>query len=157
MFNIDLFNENSISDALNGDLLNENTGIYTENPDNDILLAESILTSTLSSEELEALSENTEELSILQDENILNEKSIIKFDKNAKLKRAEAQAVILIARERNDRDLNKLLRVWKMRRILLDRLKSKYLNAARARAKKMIRNMGKSKSNTAKKASKRAS
>ena len=155
--NVDIFSEASIMGVLNGDLLSEGAGIYQENPENDIILAESILEATLSSDELEALCENTSELALLQDENILNEKSIIRFDKNAKLKRAESQAIIIIAREKKDRDLNKLLRVWKMRKILLERLRRKYYNAAKARAKQMVRNLGKSKSNTAKKASNRVS
>ena len=103
----------------------------------------------LSYDELETLAENKEELAILMDENILNEKSIVKFDKPAREKRLEAQSIIVIARERGDRDLNKLLRVWKMRKILLDRLKKKYGNAAKQRARQMMRNFGKSKSKTA--------
>ena len=42
-----------------------------------------------------------------------------------------------------------------MRKILLERLRKKYQNAAKARAKQMVRSLGKSKSATAKKASKR--
>lgn len=155
MNDFNILDENSIQNFLNDDLLSENAGITQENPDNDVLLMEAVLNANLTSDELEALSEDSKELAILQDENILQEKSIIKFDKNAKLKRLESQSIIVIAREKRDRDLNKLLRVWKMRRILLDRLKKKYINQARARARQILRTMSHSKSNSAKKAASR--
>ena len=146
---LDILNKDSIDDFMNGDLLGESVGIHQENPDNDVLLAEAVIMDTLSYDELETLAENKEELAILMDENILNEKSVVKFDKSAREKRLESQSIIVIARERGDRDLNKLLRVWKMRKILLERLKKKYGNAAKQRARQMMRNFGKSKSKTA--------
>lgn len=151
---MNIFDQESMLQALN---INESTdaGIINEDPANNIILAEAIMSSTLSTEELESLCEDKDQLAILMNEDILSEKSVIKFDKAAKLKRAEAQACIVIAREKKDRDLNKLLRVWKMRKLLLDRLFKKYGNAAKQRAKQMVRKMGSSKSTVAKKAAKR--
>lgn len=150
--NFDLFDKDSMVGFLN---MNEDVGLIQESPENNILLAEAILSDALNSEELSALCEDSAQLAMLQDENLLSEKSIIKFDKAAKLKRAEAQACIIIAREKKDRDLNKLLRVWKMRKLLLDRLFKKYGNSAKQRAKLMVRNMSKSKSPAVKKAAER--
>lgn len=148
----DLTNRDSIIQTLN----EEAETIYQQDPENDIALAEALFMSTLSSEELEALTENTRELAELCDLGILSEKSIVKFDKKAKLKRAEAQACLMIAREKKDRDFNKLLRVWKMRKFLLDRIYTRYIGQARGRARQMVKNVGKAKGSTAKKVVKRA-
>lgn len=154
MEDFNILDKESMLGCLN--MVNEDAGIIPEDPMNNIILAEAILTDALNPEELSQLCEDDSQLALLQDENFLSERSIIKFDKAAKLKRAEAQAAIIIAREKKDRDLNKLLRVWKMRRLLLDRIFKKYGNAAKQRAKQMVRKMSNSRSPVAKTAAKRA-
>lgn len=109
----------------------------------------------LNPEEMAALCENTTEQNMLIGDNILAERSIVRFDKTAKLNRAESQALIVIAREKKDHDLNKLIRIWKMRRIILDRWRHKYGNEAKRRAKDMVRRLGSSKAPSAKKAAMR--
>lgn len=151
----DLMNRESVLDAF----YNENATVgdlTVQDPENDVLIAESLFTSNLSSEELAALCEDSSQMAQLVDEGILSEKSIVKFDKKAKLSRAESQAVLIIAREKKDRDFNKLIRVWKMRKFLLEKLTKKYGTQAKARAKQMVKNMGKSKSQTAKKVAKKS-
>lgn len=150
----DIFDKSSLENCLSEAGA---AGIVEANPENDIILAEAIICNTLNSEELAKLCEDTAELDILLNESIIQEKTVIKFDKQAKMKRAEAQAALIIAREKNDRDFNKLLRVWKMRKLLLTRIYDRYKSQAKTRAKEIVRRMGMSKSKTVKKAAKRAS
>lgn len=151
----DLTNRESVLSALAESSLVSD--IHQEDPANDVALAECALLGALNSEELDNLSENTSELEQLQAEGLISEatKTIIKFNKKDQLKRATAQAVLIIAKEKNDRDFNKLVRVWKMRKALLTKLDKKYHTQAVARAKQMVKNMNKSKSSAAKKVAKR--
>ena len=137
------------------DALEEGT-IYEENPEFDVELAEAVFMNTLTPEELSELSENSVEMSRLVDEGLLSEKTIVKFDKKAKTERATQQAVLQIAREKKDRDFNKLIRVWKMRRALIEKLNKKYWSQAKARAKKMVNKAKTSKAPSSKKVAARA-
>ena len=92
----------------------------------------------------------------LIDKDLLSEKVIVKFDKKAKLNREEKLAVLTIAKEKKDRDFYKLVRVWKMRKLLLDKLNKKYGSQAKTRAKQMIKKQSSSRSTTGKKVAKRA-
>lgn len=130
--------------------------IYEEDPETDIELAEAIFMGALTADELSALTENTREMGQLIDEGILSEKTIVKFDKKAKLERATQQAVLNIAREKKDRDFNRLIRVWKMRRSLMEKLNKKYWNQAKTVAKKSINKASNSKSATARKVASRS-
>ena len=132
-----LHESSDVSGETNIDALEEGT-IYEENPEFDVELAEAVFMNTLTPEELSELSENSAEMSRLVDEGLLSEKTIVKFDKKAKTERATQQAVLQIAREKKDRDFNKLIRVWKMRRALIEKLNKKYWSQAKARAKKMV-------------------
>ena len=149
----DISDKESILEAFYND---DETGLSQENPENNITLAEAMFIESLNPEELESLANNPSEMATLVEEGILSEKTIVKFDKKAKLSRAESQAVLLIAKEKKDRDFNKLIRVWKMRKALLDKLEKKYSSQAKQRAKKMVKNTAKSKSSTAKKVAARA-
>ena len=172
MFEFDLNNKSSIMNFVNEGCKKSNEGckdydddydddenddICIEDPENNIKLAEGMFLANLNPDELRDLCENTKEMNTLIEEGILSEKTIVKFDKNAKLSRAESQAVIAIAREKKDKDFNRLIRCWKQRKILLERLNKKYGSQAKIRAKQMIKNANKSKSPTAKKVAKRAS
>lgn len=142
-------------DSIINSFMNESGsfGFHTEDPENDLLLAEALFQSELTGEELADLTENTSEMGALIQNGILSERSIVKFDKKAKLSRLEAQAVLIIAKEKKDRDFNKLIRVWKMRKFLLDKLNKRYASQAKARARQMLSktNSMKSQSTAAKK------
>lgn len=156
---LDLTNRDSILATFLGESVNtkgdeydfEDDEIYEEDPEFDIELAEAIFMNSLTPAELTALTEDTHEMGILIEEGILSEKTIVKFDKKAKLERATQQAVLNIAREKKDRDFNKLIRVWKMRKALLEKLNKKYWTTAKQRGKQMVAKTAKSKSPTAKK------
>ena len=152
----DLNDKNSIMNFMNEnsgyeDDYNENYDISMEDPENNIKIAEAMFLEALNPDELQELTENTSEMNTLIQEGILSEKTIVKFDKKAKLSRAEAQCELMIAREKKDRDFNRLIRSWKVRKILLERIHKKYGAQAKVRAKQMVRNSAKSKSPTAKK------
>lgn len=150
----DLFNPKSIEDAANS-ALSEGASLYQENPENDYLIVEQMFLSELSASEIEALTENTAELLTLQEEEIFQEKSIVKIDKAGKRTRAEHQACFVVAREKKDRDFNKLIRVWKMKAILKERIIKRYINEARRRVRANASNLSKSSSSTARKVASR--
>lgn len=158
----DLNDKNSIINTFlgentsNDDYLDEGMGLYEEDPENDIALSEAMFMSYLNADEIDELCENSAELNYLIDKDLLSEKVIVKFDKKAKLSRAEAQAVLIIAKEKKDRDFYKLVRVWKMRKLLLEKLNKKYGSQAKTRAKQMIKKQSSSRSTTSKKVAKRA-
>ena len=158
----DLNDKNSIINTFlgentsNDDYLDEGMGLYEEDPENDIALSEAMFMSYLNADEIDELCENSAELNYLIDKDLLSEKVIVKFDKKAKLNRAEKLAVLTIAKEKKDRDFYKLVRVWKMRKLLLEKLNKKYGSQAKTRAKQMIKKQSSSRSTTSKKVAKRA-
>lgn len=146
----DLFDPYSIEEAADS-ALQEGAGIYQENPENDYLIVEQMLLSELSASEIENLTENSEELLTMQEEGILQEKSIVRIDKLGKRTRAEHQACFVIAREKKDRDFNKIIRVWKMKAILKERIIKRYINEARKRVRANANKLARSSSFTARK------
>lgn len=151
----DLFNPKSIEDAAD-ETLQEGAGLYQENPENDYLIVEQLLMSELSASELESLTENTSELLAMQEEGILQEKSVVRIDKLGKRTRAEHQACFVIAREKKDRDFNKILRVWKMKAILKERIIKRHINEARKRVRSNVNKLSRSSSATARKVASKA-
>lgn len=151
MESIDIFNPSSL---LNVGLA-EGADLTVEDSIDDTILYESAIFNSLTPQELDALLENNDELDTLKDQGFLSEKvQIIRISKEGQLKRLEGQALLVIARKKNDRDFQKLIKVWKMRRFLIDKLKKKYGSAAKNEAKKMQKSLGRSKSTVAKKVSK---
>lgn len=87
-------------------------------------------------EEIEDFMNNPAEVQAAQMGNILTERTIVRFDKKAKLSRSYATALFQVAKEKKDRMFKKLLTVWKMERFLEGHLHKKYGNEAMRRAKK---------------------
>lgn len=79
-------------------------------------------------------------------EGFLTEKTIIKFDKNAKRAQLYEVAVAAVAREKNDPLYRKLETVYKMERILKAKLRKKYHSQANAKVKEYLARAKKSKS-----------
>lgn len=132
-------------------IMNENQNIGAEIPENDAIICEAILMDNLTQEELTALAESKTDCNILMNEQILQERNIVKLDKYAKKDRAFTQSVLAIAREKNDRDFKKLITVWKMKKYLVAKLKKKYKTQAEQRVRANMRKMSASKSPVAKK------
>ena len=113
-----------------------------EDPDDDALVCEALILEAYGSG---AGLENflNEHSNRLVKEGLLNEKSIVRLDKYAKLSRAESQAVLILAKKNNDRDYKKLITLFKLKKVLKERLEKKYANAAKRYAKQMVKKGGK--------------
>nr|DAJ68118.1 MAG TPA: hypothetical protein [Caudoviricetes sp.] len=133
-------------------------GIVAEGMDSEISLestsaiAGSLLMEYCTPDEISAFLENSSEVELAQNEELLTEKTILKMDKVARLNRAYKTSIFQVAREKKDPLFKKLLTVWKMERFLEGKLEKKYGNEGRRRAKKVVANAGKSKSPLVKKA-----
>ena len=79
-------------------------------------------------------------------EGFLTERTIVKFDKNAKRAQLYEVAVRSIAQEKNDPLWRKLETVYKMERILKAKLRKKYHSQANAKVKEYLARAKKSKS-----------
>lgn len=110
----------------------------------------------LGQEELQAMLEDTSDLAVAVDEDIVLEKTIVRLDKQAKLSKARKMAIFAVAKERNDPKFKKLLTVWKWERFLEAYLEKKYGNEATRRAKKAMSNKTKSQSKMVQTASAKA-
>jgi len=103
---------------------------------NDILIEESAKELGLTAKDAElALDSYGDEF--------LNERTIIKLDKSAKLAQLTSRVAIIIAKEKNDPDYKKLERANRIRRTLKAKLIDKYSAQAVARARKILANSGK--------------
>lgn len=135
-----ILNEDCDNDCDCGD----DDGLDIEGDDDDIIM-ESIIQEALSNNELEQFLESGAADALVR-MGILSEKSIVRLDKTAKKSRAETQAMLVIAKEKGDRDFKKLMTVWKLRKFLLAKLEKKYASQAKQRAKEMQKK-GKNSSN----------
>lgn len=84
---------------------------------------------------------------IAEAEGFLTEKTIIKFDKNAKKAQLYEIAVAAVAREKKDPLYKKLQTVYKMERIIKAKLRKKYHAQAQQKVKEYLARAKKSKSN----------
>lgn len=110
----------------------------------------------LSEEDLTMFLESETEQSAAQSENVLLEKSIVRLDKKAKLSKARKMAIFTVAKEKNDPDFKKLMKIWQMERYLEAKLEKKYGNEGLRRARKTVSKAVSSKSKVVKKAADKA-
>lgn len=136
-----LFNKNNSFNE-NDDLTNEDSA----------LIMESVLLEGLTSEELDDFLSSAEEVKESLNCEVLQEKSIVRLDKMAKLSKAKQTAVYTVARERKDPLFKKLLTVWRLERFIQAKLNKKYGNEANRRAKKSMQKSSSAKGKTVKKA-----
>lgn len=125
-------NEELTSDALDLE------GFNTDTAEGDAIIEQAILEDALIDCNMKMLDENT--MAELLSEELLSERNILKWDKKAKKKYAKNKAVLVIAREKNDRLFKKLITVMKMRRKLLNQLNDKYGTKADARVRQKMNN-----------------
>jgi hypothetical protein len=130
-----MFLKNDISSLSN--ILTEG---HEATKEGDELIAEAIIQDAMTEAGTTTLSEDV--IYELLNEEILNERNILKWDKKAKRKYATNKSVLVIAKEKNDPDYKKLKKVMKMRKKLLDRLFKKYGTQAKARAYKIENSHG---------------
>lgn len=119
----------------NGLIINE----YDNETEVNALIVECALLDTFSSEEIEALTENTYDLGKAVNEDILVERSIVRLDKQAKKNKAYKMAIFQIAKEKGDRDFKKLLTLWKLERFIEAKLEKRYAAQAKQLAKQAMK------------------
>lgn len=122
--------------------LSESTGIgmNVQSEENNQLIVEMAILDECSTvqETVNILSESSEYGASLA-AHCLNEKSIVRLDKEAKLSKATQMAIFTIAREKGDSDFKKLITLWKAESVLKQKLNRKYLGQAKMRAKEMVK------------------
>lgn len=99
------------------------------------IVTESILIDALSADEAESLMEDTAYQQDLIHADIVQERTIVKMDKKAKLARGIKAACFTIARRKKDVKFKKLLTIWRIERQLEAYLLKKYRNEATRMAK----------------------
>lgn len=104
-----------------------------------------LLQDELSDEEKVEFVESAE-MDILEEEGLINERTIIKFDKNAKKAQLYEVAWMTIARSKKDKDMRKLDMLYKMERILKAKLRKRYHQLAIKKVKEWMGKKAKSKS-----------
>lgn len=127
------------------------------NVNDDALIMEAAIMDVMTNEEIEMALENTMDIDIAVNQEIVQERTIVRLDKKAKKSKAEKMAIFTIAREKKDPDFKKLLTVWKLERFLEAKLEKKYQSKAKMRAKEMLKNAAKSKSKMVKTVANKAS
>lgn len=104
-----------------------------------------LLQDELSDEEKVEFVESAE-MDILEEEGLINERTIIKFDKNAKKAQLYEVAWMTIARSKKDKDMRKLDMLYKMERVLKAKLRKRYHQLAVKKVKEWMGKKAKSKS-----------
>lgn len=129
-FNFKIKENNTESHVDNEDVISENTMALTV----QALMAQSVREAVISAMELDTVTEE-----FIQ-EGVLNEKTIIKLDKDAKYAQALKITVLSLAKEANDPDFNKFVTIKKLERRQEEKLMKKYgsraAKTARAAAQK---------------------
>lgn len=76
---------------------------------------------------------------------VLEERSIVKLDKNAKKNHAYSMATLQIAKEENLKEYFKLRKLWKLEAVLMKKIEKRVKSKAERRAKELFKSMTKSK------------
>ena len=119
---------------------------YDNETEVNAMIIECAIIDAFSSEELEAMTENTYDLGKAINEDILVERSIVRLDKEAKKSRAFKMAIFQSAKEKGDRDFKKLLTLWKLERFIEAKLEKRYAAQAKQLAKQAMKNSKNTKS-----------
>lgn len=82
----------------------------------------------------------------LHRDGIISEVTIIKIDKQSKRQGAINKACLVLAKEANDPDFKKLIKISEVRQKLISKMRKKYYSQAKARVSKNKRNIKSKKS-----------
>lgn len=136
--------DNTIWDE-NGNLVNQEDDMDFEDM---ALIVEAHIMDTLSNEEIEMMLENyMPDLYKAVDEEIVQERSIVRLDKTAKLSKATRVAEYNMAKKKKDPLFKKLMTLWAAERYINDKLHHRYGMKAKSEAKKAMSQAARSKSN----------
>ena len=92
----------------------------------------------LTADELLEFMNDSQEVNDNVRQQILTEKTIIRFDRAAQLSRAQKIAIFSIAKQHKDPLFKKLLTLWRMERYIEARLTKKYGNQAMRKARQSL-------------------
>ena len=134
-----LSTKTSNTSKLKGGLIpmNENWNdeeILEESVEGNILINEAIL-------EESNIELSEEEINMLIESEMLSERSIVRLDKVAKRSLAEKKALIVIAKEKNDPLYRELVKIYKRKRKIIDKIDKKYGSQAIQRVRQNRKNM----------------
>lgn len=115
--------------------LEDDSEIYFESLEGDQLITEALL-------EDYGVTLTEDEVLELVSEQLLSERSVVRLDKQAKRSLAEKKAVIVIAKEQNDPEYKKLVKVYKQKRDIINKLVDKYGSRAASRVRKNKQSAG---------------
>lgn len=121
-------------------------------PEEESLVIEAAIAEGLSLDELESFLENTSEVNDAIRMDIVQEKTIVRLDKKARLNRAYMTAVFAVAKKKKDKKFKKLQTLWKLEKAIEKYLIKRYGNEAMRQAKKSMQNASRSNSKLVKKA-----
>lgn len=102
------------------------------------MINESAIMAFLTEDEQETLLESHIEIAALINGEVVNEKTLVRMDKKARISQVQKMAVFTIAREKNDPIFKKLLTVWRIERSLEEKLFNKYGSEGMRRAKSTV-------------------
>lgn len=104
-----------------------------------------MIQSELTDKEIEEFVESVDS-DIAINEGLLTERTIVKFDKNARKNQLMAVAVLAVAREKKDPLYKKLNTIYKMERIIEAKLRKKYYSQATRKVQEYLKRARQSKS-----------
>lgn len=129
----------------NGNIVDQEEDFSTEDM---ALVVEALIMDNLSNEEIEMMLENyAPDFYKAVDEEIVQERSIVRLDKTAKLSKATRVAEYNMAKSKNDPLFKKLQTLWAAERYINDKLHQRYGMKAKTVAKQAMAQAAKSKSN----------
>ena len=114
-------------------------------------ILEGYMLDSLTDEELLEFISNPQEVNENIRQEILTEKTIVRFDRAAKISRAQKIAIFTIAKQRKDQLFKKLLTLWRMERYIEARLFKKYGTQAMRSARQSVATAARNPSPTMKK------
>lgn len=87
---------------------------------------------------LEGIAGDVDELGSLLESGAVTEATVVRLDKTARISQLQKAAVFTIAKEKRDPHYKKLVTVWRMERMLEEKLMRKYGAEGKRRAKKHV-------------------
>lgn len=110
----------------------------TFNDETCALIIEGAIADTCTNGEIEAFLESNNEIQSAINDNILEERTIVRLDKKAKLSQARMIAIFSLAKQKGDPKYKKLEKLWMMEREIEKYLINKYGNEGTRVAKKSL-------------------
>lgn len=138
-FELEQLDIDSAMEELSKDLKDDKDGLDDADVSSEALAAAALLDMTSESdiEELAASSEAMDEVSEMM--GVAMERTIVRFDRKARLAHLSKQAELDAARQAGDPNYKKLVKIWMMERALEKKIHQRWASKAKSVASKKIR------------------